>query len=280
MNGSPQPNDRQIRVFISSTFRDMQAERDHLVKFIFPQLRKLCEERAVTWTEVDLRWGITDEEVAEGKVLPLCLEEIQRCRPYFIGLLGQRYGSLPREIPAELLERQKWLEEHRDKSITELEIIHGVLRDEEMHGHAYFYFRDPKYLERVPKEKQSDFIAENAKSAEKLERLKREIRCARDEAVCRLRENFSDPEKLGEWILEDFTKLIEQLYPKNQTPDPIDQQAARHEAYARSRRLAFVGREDLLSRLNEHAAVPGKPLILTGESGCGKSALLAEWVAR
>jgi phage terminase small subunit len=37
---------RQIRVFISSTFRDMQADRDELVKRVFPQLRKLCEERA------------------------------------------------------------------------------------------------------------------------------------------------------------------------------------------------------------------------------------------
>ena len=37
---------RQIRVFISSTFRDMQAERDYLVKFIFQQLRKLCESWA------------------------------------------------------------------------------------------------------------------------------------------------------------------------------------------------------------------------------------------
>lgn len=33
--------DRQIRVFISSTFRDMQDERDILIKKIFPQLRKL-----------------------------------------------------------------------------------------------------------------------------------------------------------------------------------------------------------------------------------------------
>ena len=51
---------RLIRVFVSSTFRDMQAERDELVKFIFPQLRRLCEQRGVTWGEVDLRWGITD----------------------------------------------------------------------------------------------------------------------------------------------------------------------------------------------------------------------------
>jgi uncharacterized protein DUF4062 len=67
---------REIRVFISSTFRDMQEEREELVKHIFPQLRRLCESRGVTWGEVDLRWGVPDEAKAEGKVLPLCLAEI------------------------------------------------------------------------------------------------------------------------------------------------------------------------------------------------------------
>ena len=41
---------RVIRVFISSTFRDMKEERDQLVKFIFPKLRRLCEQRGVTRT--------------------------------------------------------------------------------------------------------------------------------------------------------------------------------------------------------------------------------------
>ena len=31
---------RTIRVFISSTFRDMHAERDYLVKVVFPWLRE------------------------------------------------------------------------------------------------------------------------------------------------------------------------------------------------------------------------------------------------
>ena len=87
-----QPEQRVIRVFISSTFRDMHEEREELAKRVFPQLRKLCESRGVTWGEVDLRWGVTEEQKAEGKVLPICLTEIQRCRPYFIGLLGERYG--------------------------------------------------------------------------------------------------------------------------------------------------------------------------------------------
>src|SRR2546429_290672 len=115
-----QPHQREIRVFISSTFRDMHQEREELVKQIFPQLRRLCESRGVTWGEVDLRWGVPDEAKAEGKVLPLCLSEIERCRPYFIGLLGERYGWVPEEIPEELLEVQPWLNEHRKQSVTAL----------------------------------------------------------------------------------------------------------------------------------------------------------------
>ena len=34
-------DDRAIRVFVSSTFRDMQAEREELVKRVFPQIRRV-----------------------------------------------------------------------------------------------------------------------------------------------------------------------------------------------------------------------------------------------
>jgi len=84
----------EIRVFISTTVGDMQEEREELVKQVFPHLRSLCESRGVTWGEVDLRWGVSDEAKAEGKVLPLCLAEIERRRPYFIGLLGERCDRL------------------------------------------------------------------------------------------------------------------------------------------------------------------------------------------
>ena len=67
-----------MRVFISSTFRDMQLEREELVKQVFSRLRKLCESRGVSWSEIDLRWGVTDEQRAEGRVLPICLAEIHR----------------------------------------------------------------------------------------------------------------------------------------------------------------------------------------------------------
>lgn len=279
-NHFPESENRQIRVFISSTFRDMQEERDILIKIIFPQLRKICEERSVTWTEVDLRWGITTEQAAEGKVLPLCLEEIHRCRPYFIGLLGERYGWVPYSYPTELLELQPWLNQHLRHSVTELEILHGVLNMDQMHQRAYFYFRDPAYVESIPESERQNFKAESDESAEKVHKLKEKIRNACDNHICELREYYSNPRQLGEWILEDFTELINILYPLKNVPDSLDQEAFSHEIYAQNRRFAFIGRDDLLNGLDTYASNGGKPFILTGESGCGKSALLAEWVTR
>ncbi len=45
-----------VRVFVSSTFREMMRERDLLVKQVFPELRCKCAKRFVTFAEVDLRF--------------------------------------------------------------------------------------------------------------------------------------------------------------------------------------------------------------------------------
>ena len=37
---------RTFRVFVSSTFEDVKAERDALQREVFPKLRKLCEENS------------------------------------------------------------------------------------------------------------------------------------------------------------------------------------------------------------------------------------------
>jgi Domain of unknown function (DUF4062)/MalT-like TPR region/NACHT domain len=266
--------ERAIRVFVSSTFRDMRAERDELAKRVFPALRKLCEQRGVVWGEVDLRWGILDEERAEGKVLPICLEEIRRCRPYFIGLLGERYGWVPDTIPPMLLESEPWLREHRSRSVTELEILHGVINNPEMAAHAFFYFRDPAYLERLPAGTDpADYRSESPELAGKLAGLKERIR----ESSFPVRENYGDPVELGRLVLADLSALVDALYPEESAPAPLDRDAVLHEAFARSRRGVYIGRPAYIRALDEHAAGAGPPLVVLGESGGGKSALLANW---
>lgn len=270
-----------IRPFISSTFIDMQDERDILIKNIFPQLRKLCQERSATITEVDLRWGITTEQVQERKLLELCFEEISRSRPYFIGLLGELYGSVPdTDTISDLLESQDWLNECIHASVTELEIRHGFLNEPLSNGNVYFYFRDPAYLETLPEGKHIKFKETNAEASAKLEKIKSMIKDASAKNLCVLRENYKTPEQLGDWLLKDFSELIEKIYPLLQVPDQLQQEAINHEIYAERLRFGFVGRDTLLTSLNSDGLGVGKPVVLTGEPGCGKSAILAEWVSR
>lgn len=81
-NGTPaaRTQDRRIRVFISSTFRDMIGERNDLMSHTWPELRRLCQERHVELVEVDLRWGIAEEQSTRKETLKLCLDEIRSCR--------------------------------------------------------------------------------------------------------------------------------------------------------------------------------------------------------
>ena len=55
---------RTVRVFISSTFKDMQAERDHLVRFVFPRLREELLKRRIHLADVDLKWGVPGHQEA------------------------------------------------------------------------------------------------------------------------------------------------------------------------------------------------------------------------
>ena len=148
---------RVIRVFISSTFRDMVEDCNELMSHVWPALRKVCRQRAMEFVEVDLRWGVTDEQSQLKETLRHCLAEIKRNRPFFIGLLIERYGWVPgpEAYSPALLDEEDWLTSEVAKhSVTELEILHGFFSEEQMHGHAYFYFRDLKYLELVPDGKQ------------------------------------------------------------------------------------------------------------------------------
>jgi hypothetical protein len=52
---------RTFRVFVSSTFEDLKAERDALQRDVFPRLRALCERHGARFQAIDLRWGVRDE---------------------------------------------------------------------------------------------------------------------------------------------------------------------------------------------------------------------------
>ena len=271
MGGTAEP--RRIKVFVSSTFRDMQLEREELIKRVFPQVRRICEARGVAWSEVDLRWGVTDEQKAEGDVLPICLAEIDRSRPYFIGLLGQRYGWIPDELPAELAQQLGWLTGVADRSVTELEILHGVLNDAAASGRAFFYLRDPAWVDGLAADARDLYLEPDADSGAKLDTLKERIRSSSHPV-----RTYADPIALGELVLSDLTALVDDVYPESTAPDALTAIANEHAAFAAARFAGYVNRAPLEAALTAHARdASTAALVVTGRAGAGATALVSNW---
>lgn len=64
-----------MRILTSCFSRDMEKEREELMKWAFPRLRKFCSDRGVFLTQVDLRWGITEDQSQAGDTISICLQE-------------------------------------------------------------------------------------------------------------------------------------------------------------------------------------------------------------
>ncbi|MGE3802002.1 MAG: hypothetical protein AB7H80_13355 [Candidatus Kapaibacterium sp.] len=52
-----------------------------MVKKVFPEICALCRERGIAFTDVDLRWELTEEKATLGHIVRTCLEEVDKCRP-------------------------------------------------------------------------------------------------------------------------------------------------------------------------------------------------------
>jgi nephrocystin-3 len=255
---------QNIRIFLSSTFRDMMTEREHLMKVIFPELRRRCKQKGIIFTEVDLRWGILEEESQAGKVIEICLSEIDKSRPYFIGILGERYGWVPGpeeyKKQAGLIEAFPWVKEDIEQglSITEMEIQYGVLRNPAMEGRAFFYLRKPEQKTEDPEAQQ---------------KLKQKI-LSQDKHPVR---QYDSVEALGQQVLEDLWAEIAAQYPDAELPDEHEQERFQQQAWLREQQLFYLDYENQLQKLDELLQQHPRIAVFS-ENGHGKSALLAAWM--
>ena len=123
-----------VKIFISSTFKDLDKERSYIVNTVFQNLESKYPN--YKFDAIDLRWGITEEEAKGKQVVDLCMRYLYECRPHFIGILGSRYGSVLSKHDTLLspVVESYYPHLHQDienrLSVTEIEIMNGVLRSE------------------------------------------------------------------------------------------------------------------------------------------------------
>ena len=264
---------RSARIFLSSTFRDFHDERRLLVQEVFLALRERLRSRFVELVDVDLRWGISAEEAESGRVLGICFDEVDQCRPYFIGLLGERYGWVPTtdKYPNYILESHPWVSEHHGlASVTELEIRYGVLNNPAMRQRALFFFRDPVYAQS----RGSEFLPQFDEDADRQTALKQQIK---ESGLPIL--HYQTPEQLARVLEAELWKLLDAEFPASDVPDAQELETLRHRSFAAFKVGPKFVQDLALSRLLPDALAHGhQRILITGAAGSGKSTLLADWL--
>ncbi len=147
---------RTATIFISSTFIDMNEERDVLNSYVLPKLNEHFNSKRIVIRLVDLRWGvrtaeIEDESARDNKVLSVCFDEIDRSQPFFVAILGDRYGY--DELDRNIIDANSYKygntllsKDLYGKSVTELEILYGaLLRPGKQLSHSLFCIRTTDY---------------------------------------------------------------------------------------------------------------------------------------
>jgi hypothetical protein len=276
-------------IFVSSTFRDMQAERDALRDFVLPRVNEFAAQYGRAVEIIDLRWGVDTASVSEAeqnhKVLRTCLDEIERSRPFFLGLIGDRYGwTPPRPDMEAALNAAQFSLDNLNKSVTALEIEYGVLRSENPPV-CLFYFRESPDYTAMPEEL-CRIYRDEAEGLEKLAKLKDEIRARFKGDIknytAEVREKgLSVSKDWADTVAADITAKLREEWgePAATPPDWKEQERDMQEAFRESRTAHFAGRTAAIADMAAFCLgreTTTQLLMLQGEAGSGKSGLLCK----
>ncbi|XP_041849088.1 telomerase protein component 1 isoform X3 [Melanotaenia boesemani] len=284
---SPKIRWQGVRVFISSTFRDMHAERDVLVRSVFPELRRRAAMHCLSLQEVELRWGVTEEE--SERSTDLCLSEVCRSQ-MLVGILGERYGQVPPRPALPDLPQYSWLASAPEGlSITEMEIRQfQALYPETAHQRMLCYIRDPNIIKSVPVAWRSHFAPESKEAEDKMSSLKTRL-LASDVKVT---ENYScawggvvdgkpylkNLEDFGKSVLEDLWAAVKKLFVEEGGQAEAALEVFEQEVHQGALQRQFFGRAKVLSgavEMVEQAQTKGGMVVIEGGPGEGKSVFMA-----
>lgn len=280
-----------ISIFVSSTFNDMQSERDLIRDRITPEIEERIKKFGQNAEFIDLRWGIDtkgeNENDANAKILRTCFDEIQKTKPYFIALIGERYGWIPDsdDVTAALMDNGvEVTDELLDKSITELE-IECALRSYPFMDRCVFYFRDD--VDYGDDEKAKNLFVSKGKDKERIALLKKKLTELYPKQIRSYRAKWNKDlqrieglEKFGKDLLGDVLSTLEADFstasaPQNSVEESINVQNGLIDRLSST----FSGRDAELRLIDGFLKSDDRVMLLTGQSGSGKSSLLAKTAA-
>lgn len=210
-----------LRLYLAAAPGDMDGERAVLEGLVLPELRARLHGQGVEIVMVD-----PAQATGEAWDLAQRFQEIEECR-IFIGLLGERYGGPPTKVPLSLVLAQPWIAEDPGRSVLELEILQGALREPGRTA-SFFYFRNPRFPSMVPEAVRGRFLPENDDAVTRLESLKERIRFSErpvfDGYPCGWSEGLGRAAQLdtfAEQVFEDLWNAIQELARRMADEAPV-----------------------------------------------------------
>lgn len=269
-------------IFVSSTFKDMQFERDAIHNKITPRLNEKARLYGENVSFCDLRWGVNtenlDEKESSLKVLSVCLNEIERCRPYFVVILGDRYGFIPNsETISDATKRKNFKFDNEDCSITALEIEFGALSNADQMKHTFFYFR-----EIVGDDVPAIYKSEDSLHTAKLEKLKEKITASGGRIKNYTlnwnneQKTFTGLENFVDMLVADISDLMDVEFQEYARLSEYEKDQHIQWEFAKQKSAQFDGRQNLIQNYMELLNSGVNFLAIKGESGSGKSTLMSE----
>ena len=274
-------------IFISSTFKDMNGERDLVLSRVIPDLQMEARKYGENVRGIDLRWGVdtTNLESDEGseKILDVCFGEIDRCNPYMLVFLGERYGWIPEEeiVRNALKKHAKNFEiDDYKKSVTALEIEYGMLTEGNTNwDKCVVCFRNFEI---------DNNYGENEETKQKLQLLKEKIRQKFGNRIIEYTgewESFGkravglrtmEGKPLEEAIAAAFLNIFQKEWGQIPIKNWIEQEERYAKAFYEKKTAIFRGREELVADYYRKVMVGYDGVAIHGEDGCGKSSLLCK----
>jgi len=287
-----------FRIFISSTFADMHAERDYLREHAFRRLSAELSKEGYGFSPVDLRGSVEETYGdAERNVFHMCLRRVDDCRPRFVGLVGDRYGWVCYNEQIEHSATQENIrlrhvvddicgesglqkDEIRDKSMTHIEMIYGLKQMER--DECFFYFRNALPFERMGRDK-SLYCEKPEKQKELKAWIKREFASlpghCHNYGATWIGEGLplTDLEELDRQVYQDLHDSLMAEIAALQKTDADPQ-----EAYISSLLASSLQRTKLLDQLRDFAMTSSSDhcMLIVAKDGSGKSTLLAQLANR
>ncbi len=332
---------KYIRIFVSSTFSDMELERDY-VRTVIDKLNKKYQADGWNIEYIDLRWGISPESSNDNQTMTICLNELDLCqrlspRPNFILLMGERYGwrPLPERItPADfdkiihrankeerrLLSQWYFLDEndasnsygtyhlhsrneiatddfttdveaklrplicrvcpHFNYSATELEAEHGIFDNDVDTDHIFAYIRT---LGDLPAGK-IDSMRDKGENHERQMRFRQKVSKSLSHENIYAEDGISWQDYCSDEFRDRFQnrlyshlEVIIEREIEVSAPTPYDYEAFVQMNFAMTENASFIGRAYDIDYLKTYidSNSPTLPLWICGDSGLGKTTLLA-----